>query len=79
MDNSMNYNMHFCPMSCWHRLSPPELDDETVVKLNDFLYELLESFEVHYFHQIRRYQRDLRAQQRQNEEEDLFEDDEFLF
>lgn len=43
-------------------LTPPELDDETAVKLNNFLYELLEAYETHYYHQIRRYQRELRVQ-----------------
>ena len=61
-------------------LTPPELDDETAVKLNDFLYELLEAFETHYCHQIRRYQRDLRVQRVQNELDNLFEkDDELSF
>ena len=68
-------------------LTPPELDDETAVKLNDFLYELLEAFETHYYHQMRRYQRDLRIQQMQhileariqNEIENSFDDDELSF
>src|SRR5437762_5839252 len=47
MNNPMSFNMNHCPMSCWHMLTPPDLDDETVVKLNDFLYELLEAFESH--------------------------------
>ncbi len=40
-------------------LTPPHLDDEAVVKLNDFLYDLLDAFETHYAHQIRRYRRDV--------------------
>lgn len=69
-------------------LTPPDLDDETAVKLNDFLYELLEAFETHYCHQMRRYQRDLRLQQMQhaleaqgihNEIENSFDDDELSF
>jgi len=59
-------------------LNPPDLDDETVVKLNDFLYELLGAFETHYCHQIRRYQRDLRLQRMQNELDNLFVEDEEL-
>lgn len=47
-------------------LTPPEVDDETAVKLNDFLYELLEVFETHYCHQMRRYHRNLRVQQMQH-------------
>lgn len=66
------------PMNCWNTLTPPDLDDETVVKLNDFLYELLEAFEAHYCHQIRRYQRDLRVQ-RMQELDNLFDDDELSF
>src|SRR6185437_1281408 len=60
-------------------LTPPELDDETAVKLNNFLYELLEVFEIHYYHQIRRYHRELRMQQMQNEMESSFDDDELSF
>ena len=41
-------------MNCWHMLTPPDLDDETVVKLNDFLYEFLDTFEEHYCYQILR-------------------------
>ena len=59
-------------------LTPPELDDETAVKLNDFLYELLEAFETHYCHQIRRYQRELRTQ-RMYELSNLFDDDDLSF
>ncbi len=66
------------PMNCCHMLNPPDLDDETVVKLNDFLYELLGAFETHYCHQIRRYQRDLRLQRMQNELDNLFVEDEEL-
>ena len=74
----MNNPMNHCPMSCWHMLIPPDLDDETVVKLNDFLYELLGAFETHYYHQIRRYHRDLRVQRMQNEMDNLFEEDDEL-
>ena len=56
----------------------PNLDDETVVKVNDFLYELLDTFEEHYYYQILRYQRNLRAQQRKNEFRDLFEEEDEL-
>jgi hypothetical protein len=56
-------------------LTPPNLDDETVVKLNDFFYELLEAFESHYGYQILRYQRELRAQRMQSKVESLFEDE----
>lgn len=66
------------PMNCWHKLTPPDLDDETAVKLNDFLYELLDAFEGHYYYQIRRYQRNFRAQQREAEFRDLFEEDDDL-
>lgn len=48
----------------------PNLDDETVVKISDFLYELLDAFESHYCYQILRHQRNLRAQRLQ---ENLFE------
>ena len=48
----------------------PNLDDETVIKISDFLYELLDAFESHYCYQILRHQRNLRAQQLQ---ENLFE------
>ena len=50
----------------------PNLDDETVVKISDFLYELLDAFESRYCYQILRHQRNLRTHQR---EENLFEDD----
>jgi hypothetical protein len=50
----------------------PNLDDETVVKINDFLYELLDALESHYCYQMLRHQRNLRAQRR---EENLFEDE----
>ncbi len=60
-------------------LTPPELDDETAVKLNNFLYELLETFETHYCHQIRRYHRELRVQRMQNEIESSIDDDELSF
>lgn len=50
----------------------PNLDDETVVKISDILYELLDAFESRYCYQILRHQRNLRAHQR---EENLFEDD----
>lgn len=50
----------------------PNLDDETVVKISDFLYELLDAFESHYCYQILRHQRNLRAQRR---EENSFEDE----
>ncbi len=56
----------------------PNLDDETVVKVNDFLYELLDIFERHYCYQILRHQRNLRAQQRKNEFRDLFEEEDEL-
>lgn len=46
-------------------LTLPDPDDETVVKLNDFFYELLEVFESHYAYQILRYNRILRTQQGQ--------------
>jgi hypothetical protein len=59
-------------------LTLPDLDDEAVLKLHDFLYELLEAFESHYSHQIQRYKRDLRIQLLQNELENLFEDDDEL-
>lgn len=60
-------------------LTPPDLDDETAVKLNDFLYELLEAFEAHYYHQMRRYHRELRIQRMQNDIENSFDDDELSF
>jgi hypothetical protein len=67
------------PVNCWNMLNSPDLDDETVVKLNDFLYELLGAFETHYCHQIRRYQRDLRVQRMQKEIENSFDDDDLSF
>lgn len=66
------------PMNDWHMLNPPDLDDETVVKLNDFLYELLEAFETHYCHQIRRHHRELRVQRMHNDMENSFEEDDEL-
>lgn len=59
-------------------LTPPNLDDETVVKLNDFLYEILDAFEAHYCYQILRHQRNLRAQRMQTELSNSFEDDDEL-
>jgi hypothetical protein len=65
-------------------LTPPDLDDETVIKLNDFLYEILDAFETHYSYQILRHQRNFRTQRmsaflKQHQEEDEsdcdFEDD----
>lgn len=50
----------------------PNLDDETVVKISDFLYEFLDAFESHYCYQILRHQRNLRAQRLQ---ESMFEDE----
>jgi len=58
-------------------LTPPELDDETAAKLNDFLYELLEAFESHYCYQILRHHRNLRTQRMLNAPSP-FEDDEEL-
>ena len=58
-------------------LTPPELDDETASKLNDFLYELLEAFESHYCYQILRHHRNLRAHRMLNASVP-FEDDEEL-
>ena len=60
-------------------LTLPNLDDETVIKLNDFLYELLDTFEEHYYYQTLRYQRNLRVQRRENNEfRDLFEEEDDL-
>ena len=59
-------------------LTLPDLDDEPVLKLHDFLYELLEAFETHYSYQIQRHRKDLRIQLLQNELENLFEDDDEL-
>lgn len=59
-------------------LTLPNLDDETVIKLNDFLYELLDAFEEHYCYQILRHQRNLRAQQKENELSYLFEEEDEL-
>ena len=59
-------------------LTPPNLDDETVVKLSNFLYEILYAFEAHYFYQILRHQRSLRTQRLQNELSNLYEDDDEL-
>ena len=57
-------------------ITPPKLDDETAVKINDFLYELLDAFESHYCYQILRHHRNLRAQRMQNiEVGGLFEDE----
>ncbi len=36
-------------------LTPPDLDDETVVKLSNFLYEIVDAFEAHYCYQILRH------------------------
>ncbi len=49
----------------------PNLDDETVVKISDFLYELLDAFESHYYYQIIRHQRNLRTRRLQ---ESMFEE-----
>jgi len=57
-----------------HILTPPPLDDETVVTLCEFFYELLAAFESHYTHQIRRHHRNLQAQ-RMNPEFNHLEDD----
>jgi hypothetical protein len=60
-------------------LTLPNLDDETVVKLNDFLYEILDTFEEHYCYQILRHQRNLRVQRRENNEfRGLFEEEDDL-
>lgn len=59
-------------------LTPPDLDDETVVKLSDFLYEILDAFEAHYFYQLLRHQRNLRTQRIQTELSSLYEDDDEL-
>ena len=40
----------------------PNLDDETVVKISDFLYDLMDAFESHYCYQMLRHQRNLRTQ-----------------
>ena len=50
----------------------PNLDDETVVKISDFLYELLDAFESHYCYQMLRHQRNLRTRR---PEENIFEDE----
>jgi hypothetical protein len=47
-------------------ITPPNLDDETVAKINDFLYELLDAFESHYCYQILRHHRNVRSQQMQS-------------
>ena len=47
-------------------ITPPNLDDETVAKINDFLYELLEAFESHYCYQILRHHRNLRSRRMQS-------------
>lgn len=36
--------------------TPPELSDEAAAQCLDFLYELTVAFEIHYGHQLRRYQ-----------------------
>lgn len=59
-------------------LTLPDLDDEAILKLHDFLYELLEAFETRYSLQIQKYKRDLRIQLLQNELETLFKDDDEL-
>jgi hypothetical protein len=35
----------------------PELNDAAVAQLHDFLQELTNAFEVHYFHSLQRYDR----------------------
>lgn len=35
----------------------PELDDKAVVDVQNFLWELVSSFESQYFHQLQRYHR----------------------
>ena len=40
----------------------PNLDDETVVKISDFLYDLMDAFESHSCYQMLRHQRNLRTQ-----------------
>lgn len=59
-------------------LTPPELDDETAVKLNTFLYDLLDAFEAHYCSQLLRYHRNLRAGRIHADLSSAFEDDEEL-
>lgn len=49
----------------------PNLDDETVVKISDFLYDLMDAFESHYCYQMLRHQRNLRTQRLQ---ESILED-----
>ncbi len=47
---------------------PPELSDETVGEMLDFLYQLITAFENHYANQLRRYHQPSEPQP------DLFED-----
>ena len=44
----------------------PDLEDETVVKLHDFLYEVLDVFEAHYSYQMLRHERNMRHQRPQH-------------
>jgi hypothetical protein len=38
-------------------LEMPELNDEAVAGVQDFLWELIRSFESQYYHQLQRYHR----------------------
>ena len=50
-------------------IDPPQLSDETVGEIFDFLHELLIAFENHYANQLRRYQ-----QPSEPPEPEVFED-----
>ena len=39
----------------------PTLDDQTAAKLHEVLYALLETFESYYYHQIERYEQDVKV------------------
>jgi|JI9StandDraft_1071089.scaffolds.fasta_scaffold25149_1 hypothetical protein len=41
------------------KINAPKLNDEAVESLHNFLYELLDVFESHYYCQLQRYQRHL--------------------
>lgn len=53
---------------------PPRFDDETVVKLHDFIYLVLDAFETHYSWQIARHQRNVRLERLHNSPVSLPED-----
>ncbi len=46
-------------------VTPPELDDDAVVAVHDFIYEVLDAFEAHYYYQLARHARNTRSKKLQ--------------